>query len=123
MDQLREISGVRQTPEEPHRRWFTCDDMDLMVWESVDGEVVGFQLYYDKQYRERVVLWRACGDLSHMGVDDGEARPLGHKAAPILVPDDTLDVSGVLERFLSRARNLPGSVVQPVRQHLREQVR
>lgn len=118
MDQLREISGGSQASGETRRRWFTCDDMDLIVRESASGEVVGFQLYYDKHHRERAVLWRAGGELQHMGVDDGEHRPMGHKAAPILVPDGILDADAVREQFLVRAGKLPDAVVEVVRQHL-----
>ncbi len=32
MDELVEIIHVRQVPGDPRRRWFSSDDMDLIVW-------------------------------------------------------------------------------------------
>ena len=40
---LREIKDVRQIGDEPHRRWFTDEHFDLVIWEE-EAEIVGFQL-------------------------------------------------------------------------------
>ena len=47
MDALREIVDVRQVPGEPKRRWFSSDDIDLIVWLDDSGAPVSFQLCYD----------------------------------------------------------------------------
>jgi len=54
---FREISGVKQTPGEPFRRWFSCESMDLFVWTNDSDEVVSYQLSYDKPHPEKALSW------------------------------------------------------------------
>ena len=57
MDELVEIIHVRQVPGDPRRRWFSSDDMDLIVWYDDSDAPIGFQLCYDKLRSERALRW------------------------------------------------------------------
>ena len=45
---LTEATNVEQIEGEPRRRWFQDVEWDLFVWEDNPGNIVGFQLCYDK---------------------------------------------------------------------------
>jgi len=95
---LREITGVRQIEGEPHRRWFTDDLLDLIVWDA-ESDIVGFQLCYDKTHAERAVTWKAGSGFNHNAVDSGEGRAGRYKGSPILVADGGFDVQRVATSF------------------------
>lgn len=95
---LREIKDVRQIGDEPHRRWFTDEHFDLVIWEE-EAEIVGFQLCYDKSHGERAVTWRLESGFSHNAVDTGEDRSGRYKGTPILVADGGFDARRVAAAF------------------------
>ena len=104
---LREVRKVRQIVGEPKRRWFTDHEMDLTVWMEA-GEIVGFQLTYDKPHAEKAVTWRPSpAALLHARVDDGESRPGKFKGTPILVADGVLDAWYVCGKFLRLSSEVP----------------
>lgn len=88
--EYKQVSRPRETPG--YRRWFSDDDMDLVVWYSPLGVVRGFQLVYDRDGRPRAFTWHVDAGMVHTGVDDGEDG----------VPRADL----VRARFLERARGL-----------------
>lgn len=110
---LRELQNVRQIPGEGHRRWFSSAYFDLMVWYGDDCSFVGFQLCYDKPGVERALTWLR-GQVSHLGVDNGELPERRHKGTPVLVADGKFDAQAVLPRFMREAVQLPADVVQAV---------
>lgn len=80
---LRETLNVRQIPGEGRRRWFTDTNFDLIVWYTDEGALVGFQLCYDKQGREKAFTWRKGHRSVQEAVDGGESP--GHmKLSPVL---------------------------------------
>lgn len=82
---LREIANVRQVPGESPRRWFTSDDLDLIVWLGKAGQPYGFQLCYGKkESQERAVTWWPERGLKHSLVDEGRRDPLNVKGTPTL---------------------------------------
>ena len=112
---FRELRRVAQVPGEPHRRWFEDDGLDLVVWSSPDGAIVGIQLSYEKgTNRERALTWFQDRGFSHMRVDDGENRPGKYKMTPILVPDGTFDADELLKIFESSSRSLEPAVSKAV---------
>ena len=104
---LREISAVRQIQGEPHRRWFTDEHFDLVIWDE-ESHIVGFQLCYDKTQGERAVTWKEGSGFSHNAVDSGEDRPGRYKASPILTADGSFDAGTVASQFLGHSGNLDG---------------
>lgn len=110
---LSEVVPARQVPGEPERRWFTSEDVDLIVWCGADGAPIAFQLCYDRGPAERAVTWTPDGGLSHRRVDDGEGGGgLRFKATPILVPDGAFDAERVRAIFAAQAGALPPAIVE-----------
>ena len=117
---LREIPTARQIEGEPKRRWFTSSNLDLVVWVSDEGSPTGFQLCYDKQFREHALTWTDETGFSHMAVDGGESRPARYKGTPILVANGAIDVHRILDEFRREAASLPAEFAQLVEVKVRE---
>jgi hypothetical protein len=100
---LREISKVRQVAGEPTRRWYMDEYFDLVIWQMEGGEIVGFQLCYDKQRGEHALTWQSGSGFSHHEVDSGENRPGKYKATPILVEDGTFNMEEIALKFLGHS--------------------
>lgn len=96
---LREITPTPQISDEPLRKWFTDDAMDLIVWFAPGGDVMGFQLCYSKGTDEHALTWWNKRGFSHDRIDDGEGRPDSQKMAPVLVPDGSFDSEGLIAQF------------------------
>ena len=112
---LRELRDVAQVPGEPHRRSFEDDGLDLVVWSSSEGRIVGIQLCYGKgTNRERALTWFKDRGFSHMRVDDGENQPGKYKMTPILVPDGIFDVDELLRIFEDAGRSLDQALSEAV---------
>lgn len=107
---LREIANVRQVEGEPRRRWFSDEQLDLVVWENPDREIIGFQLCYGKVRNEHALTWMAGLGFSHNQVEDGESRPGRYKATPVLVEDGTFNMEDVAPDFLAHSAGLTESL-------------
>ncbi len=111
MNALIELKGSQQFADDRRRRWFNSTDMDLIVWYDEDDSIVGFELYYDKNIREHVFIWRADRGFAHLAVDDGEQKPvLAFKEAPILIPDGHIDPNHIRDLFEGSREDLPAEV-------------
>ena len=110
MNPLREIAHTRQIAGEPRRRWFTSNELDLIVWLNDDEQPVGFQLCYDKLTGERALTWREGRGFDHSAVDDGEGSPTRHKATPILVADGVFQRSRVSAQFERSSEDVPNGI-------------
>jgi hypothetical protein len=116
---MREVHPTRQVPGEPHRRWFSSAELDLIVWCDAAGAPVAFQLCYDKGRNERALTWEPAIGLSHSAVDDGESElGLRYKATPVLAPDGPLEVQRVAARFEAASADVPGEIADFVRKRL-----
>ena len=104
---LRELSQTH--PDRENRRWFSDEDMDLIVWAD-RTRIKGFQLCYDKRSDERALTWFAEKGFSHERIDDGERTPEKNRS-PILVPDGVCPVQDVLADFQARS----GAVTPDIR--------
>jgi len=76
--------------------------MDLFVWTDESGEVVSYQLSYDKPHPEKALSWSIERGFSHDNVDDG-SRPGRHPGSPILVADGEFAARRVLALFQDNA--------------------
>ena len=105
IDRLVEVRETRQIKGEPFRRWFRSDYFDLYVWLGSSGDIVGFQLAYNKEVSERILTWRVEKGFLHESVDAGET-PGKTKMSPVLVPDGAFPSQTVTERFLEECGNI-----------------
>lgn len=106
---LREILPTSQHPGEPLRRWFYSADFDLYVWQGEAGDILAFQLCYDKGRGEHALYWKRDKGFSHLRVRDGEGSGLSSET-PILVADGVFDAAPVLSAFLAEADALPTTI-------------
>ena len=106
---LSEIRNPRQVEGEGFRRWFTDEYFDLIVWYDDARSLMGFQLCYDKQARERALTWTREQGYQHNRIDAGEVP--GHaKMTPIIVADGTFSPASVVERFRQASTDIDAEV-------------
>lgn len=115
---LRELPNVKQVPGEPNRRWFFCNEIDLVVFEDGSG-ICGFQLAYDKHRNEHSFTWNRTRGFKHYVVDDGEPFA-GVNDTPFLYANGPFNRDHVLELFLALAEDMPPSIISFVEGKLRE---
>ncbi|HRE16218.1 MAG TPA: hypothetical protein PLW86_04000 [Rhodocyclaceae bacterium] len=114
---LREIPHTRQHADEPHRRWFHCTEQDLYVWQSREnGEIVAFQLCYDKPTGEHAFYWRADKGVAHLQVNDGES--VLSNQTPLLIADGHFPAMATRQRFDALADEIPVEIATFVRERL-----
>ena len=119
MHALVELKDSQRITDDRRRRWFSSTDVDLIVWYDEGESLVGFELYYDKNVREHVFIWRAESGFTHLAVDDGEQKPvLEYKEAPLLIPDGHADPNRIRKLFEGSCGNLPVELVTLVRRKL-----
>jgi len=111
---------VKQIPGEPRRRWFEDNYFDLLVWENESGQIVQFQLSYDKRHNQRSLIWKEQIGYTHNKVDDGENKPGKYKAAPILVEDGVFDFGIIAEKFMLKSKDIDTQISTFVYNKIRE---
>ena len=94
---LREVA-VTQVEDEPRRRWFVDDDLDLVVWLTEHDSVVALELCYDKPGHERALTWSRERGYRHFRVDTGDETAM-RNLTPILVSDGAFPKEQVVARF------------------------
>jgi hypothetical protein len=115
---LREIVTSQPT-HEPHRRWFSNDDFDLVVWFDDVGAIAGFQLCYDRSKVERALTWNTVDGYRHFRVDTGEATPLKN-LTPLLVSSPEFPKDRVIAGFVEAANALEPTIRSFVIERLQE---
>src|SRR5438874_1466643 len=108
LEEFKNVSQQRNVPG--FRRWFSDDELDLIVWYSAPEEISGFQLCYDINGNERAFTWRKDGRLMHTAVDSGEESPL-HNRSPILVADGNPPLEWLLAEFQRRSEKVEDNIV------------
>jgi len=104
---LTEISKPRQIEGEAYRRWFSSEDMDLIVWQqSKQGQIIGFQLCYDKERHEKALTWKTASGFTHTCVDDGEDHKTKYKSTPILFNNTQPNIDLLLALFKQQSGQL-----------------
>ena len=102
-----------------NRRWFSSREIDLVFWTDQSDSIVAFELYYDKNVDEHVLIWRDGKGFTHLAVDDGEQQPvLDYKQSPILIPDGRFDADRIRSLFEGLIQDLPADVADAVRLQL-----
>ena len=102
---LQKIRRVRQDDADRERHWFQDDFFDLFAWTDAAGEVIAFQLCYDRPNRERVLAWSEPTGFIHRRIDDGEALPV-QKMAPIMVADGQFAADDIAAEFDNRSAGI-----------------
>jgi len=97
---LAEILKVKQTPNEPRRRWFASTSLDLFLWYDDDENIIQFQICYDK------------------GPNDGENRTFRMKSTPIMLNNSEFDTEQIAARFEELAGNVEHKTVVFVLSHI-----
>lgn len=117
MSRFTELNA-EQDPVE-NRRWFSSREIDLIIWTDPGNTIVAFELYYDKNVDEHVLIWRERKGFTHLAVDDGEQQPvLDYKQTPILIPDGRFDPDRIRRLFEGSCQDLPAEVADAVRSQL-----
>jgi hypothetical protein len=106
---LREIRNTRQIEGEPDRKWYFCEELDLVVWFDDSGNPMAFQLAYGKPTQERSFSWHPQRGYRHFTVDDGES-PSKRKGSPLLFANGPFTRNDVLRKFMSLSVELPPAV-------------
>jgi hypothetical protein len=104
---LKEYKLTRQIAGEPKRRWFSTDDLDLIVWLNEKEQPFAFQFCYDKRTREHAITWEAGHGFEHSAIDAGEGNALQHKGSPTLIAAGPFDHERVERVFLDSGAELP----------------
>lgn len=95
---MREFANLSQHPGS-FRRLFTDDYFDLYIWyDAPAGEILGFQLVYDRMQNERALTWGTCSGYSHDGIDTSDSRGYWN-SSPVLVADGPFARDAIVERF------------------------
>lgn len=118
---LAEVLNVKQIAGEPLRRWFTSPLLDLFLWYDGDGELIQFQICYDKGPDERALTWHHQDGLAHHAVDDGENRSFRMKSTPIMMQKSDFDAEKIAVMFESLAGNIDHKTVLFVLSNIKPQ--
>jgi hypothetical protein len=100
---LHEIVGLADEPP-AKRRWFHDDYFDLFVWQTLNGEVIRFQLCYGIASSERALVWQRQSGFFHDGLATYPPEPL----------------ASVIARFDDAAPTVPKMIRQTVGSRLYE---
>lgn len=105
---LREITPVKQDAGEYFRRLFSDEFFDLFVWYDA-GQIIGFQLCYDKQQRECALTYLEDKGYSHARVDSGEDSVYDMRS-PVLTKQGGFPSDRVGQQFIARSEELEPSI-------------
>lgn len=101
-----------ETKQEQHilsssrRRWFSDAYFDLIVWQDENGEILQFELCYNKNKDEHAFVWSKQAGSAHLKVDDGELVMGRHKMSPVFIADGFFDSETLTARFLEAAEDI-----------------
>ena len=112
---------ARQLTGEQHRRWFSSDDFDLIVWFDALGAIEQFELCYDRSDVERALTWSLTHGYRYWRVDTGDASGYMYGMTPILEPDSTeFPKDRVIATFVEATDALDPAIRSFVVQRLQE---
>ena len=112
---FREIENVAQESQKPIKRWFQSDYTDLSIWQDESGGIVEIHFYFDKQSKEKALIWNNDGEFKLGSVDSGETQPFSYKQSPIILLNrnsvdkplvDKFDAAGLDSRIADFTRNI-----------------
>ena len=111
---LKETIDVRQIDGESKRRWFSSNDLELIIWLDEQDRITGFQLCYEDQGNQKAITWKENSGYSHDNIDDGEniSGDNKYKATPILVADGIFNKIKVASYFKEKSNAIDKNVFE-----------
>jgi len=103
---LHEQRNVRQVPGDYFRRWFSDENLEIVVWYDEAGALFGFQVCYDPRDQPRALTWTQKRGFSHAAIDAGEDKPTSNRT-PMLSPSHDYDAAKLREAFRTSSGGLP----------------
>ena len=121
---VREIRGVEQRDAQRVKRWFQDDYFDLFVWLDRAGDVVRFQLCYERDTRrERALEWQRGRGFQHLAVRQRYGNSPGRDQSGDMVLDGVMPYVALKDRFAAAARSLPPEMLRFIEEKLTEYAR
>ena len=121
---LREIHGVDQRDPKRVKRWFQDDYFDLFVWQDRAGELVRFQLCYERDTRrERALEWQRGRGFQHLAVRQRYGGSPGRDHSGDMALDGVLPYVALQDRFAAAAGSLPPRLQAFIQDKIREYAR
>ena len=90
------------------RELYTDDFFDLFVWRHPTGQIVQFQLCYEKGGQERAFTWKTGDVFTHVKVDTGKQQ---RDMTPIFVSDGILDEERIAQELERRGSRLDPQLI------------
>src|SRR6266568_3059053 len=90
--------ATQDSPKSKNRRWFSDENLDLIVWFDPRGRITGFQLCYDKLVHECALTWTEKDGYHLNIIDTGEEMP-DRNDTPVLAEEHIFPKERVLERL------------------------
>lgn len=97
------------SPVNCRKRWFQDDYFDLFTWQSEQGDIVVFQLCYDRLGKERVIIWDSEQGFAHHCVDDGESSP-NKNMTPVFVSMAKFSYDEVVTPFIQESQQIDKAI-------------
>lgn len=121
---LREIRGVDQRDPQRVKRWFQDDYFDLFVWLNRAGEIMRFQLCYERDSRrERALEWQRGRGFQHLSVRQRYGSSPGRDQSGDMALDGLLPYVTLKDRFAGAAGSLPPELQGLIQEKLTEYAR
>lgn len=107
------------SPAYCYKRWFQDDYFDLFTWQDEKGDVIIFQLCYDRLGTERVIIWDNKQGFAHHQVDDGETAP-NKNMTPVFISRAKFSYDEVVTPFIHESQQMDATIRQFVVKKLAE---
>lgn len=121
---LREIRNLEQRQPQRVKRWFQDDYFDLFVWQERAGDIVQFQLCYERDTRrERALDWKRGRGFQHLSVRQRYGDSPGRDASGDMALDGVLPYVALRDRFAGAADNLAPALREFIQEKLAEYAR
>ena len=114
--------NINQNEKNKKKCWFQDEYFDLFIWFDINnGEMINFQLCYDRLKRERVMSWDDEKGFNHYHVDDGEGSP--HKnMSPVFIQNGRFAYSEAMPKFVKSSRQIDKKISRFIIEKLDEYI-
>lgn len=114
---IYEISDVKQESEEETIRWFTDNEFwDLYTWNREGEPIHRFQIYFNREVNEKVLLWDELSGLSSAKVNNETTHYSADWGTPVLYPlkieDD--EIQSIRHKFERESERVPQEIQEKI---------